>query len=69
MILGEKQIETFEAMLACTGRREHQLVADIVLAAIQKAETDPKVQQVAAWLKESRRGREPVGLYLVKDVS
>jgi hypothetical protein len=69
MILGDKQIDTFEAMLACTGRKEHQLVADIVLAAIQKAETDPKVQQMAAWLRESRRGRDPVGLYLVKDVS
>jgi len=69
MVLGEKQIDTFEAMLACTSRKPHELVADIVLAAIQKGQTDPEVQRVAAWLKESRRGRDPVGLYLVKDAS
>jgi DNA topoisomerase IB len=67
MVLGDKQIDTFEAMLAVTGRKPHELVADIVLAAIQKGQADPKVQQVEAWLKESRRGRDPVGLYLVKD--
>jgi len=66
MVLGEKQINTFEGMLACTSCKPHELVADIVLAAIQKGETDPKVQQVAAWLKESRRGRDPVGLYVVQ---
>ena len=68
-ILGDKQIDTFEAMLGMTSRKPHELVADIVLAAIQTAQTDPKVQQFEAWLKESRRGRDPVGLYVVKDVS
>ena len=68
MILGERQVDTFEAMLALTGfsRRPHELVADIVLAAIQKGQADPEVLRVAAWLKESRRGRDPVGLYVVK---
>ena len=68
-ILGDKQIDTFEAMLAMTSRKPHELVADIVLAAIQKGQTDPKVQQVEAWLKESRQGRDPIGLYVVKDVA
>jgi hypothetical protein len=67
MILGDRQIDTFEAMLALTGRRPNQLVADLVLAAIQKGQTDPEVQRVAAWLKESRRGRDPVGLHIVRD--
>jgi len=67
MILGEKQIATFEAMLALTGRRPNQLVADIVLAAIQRNQTDPDVQQIEAWLKETRRSRDAVGLYVVRD--
>jgi len=67
MVLGDRQIDTFEAMLAVTGRKPHELVADIVLAAIQKAQMDPEVQSFEAWLKESRRGRDPVGLYIVKD--
>ena len=39
MILGERQVDTFEAMLALTGfsRRPHELVADIVLAAIRES--------------------------------
>jgi hypothetical protein len=70
MILGERQIDTFEAMLAVTGRKPHELVADLVLTAIQtiqKGQADPKVQQFEAWPRESRRGRDAVGLYLVKD--
>jgi DNA-binding transcriptional MocR family regulator len=67
MILGDRQIDTFEAMLALTGRRPNQLVADLILAAIQKGQADPKVQQVEAWLRESRRGRDAVGLYIVRD--
>lgn len=67
MILGEAQLATFEAMLAITGRRPHQLIADLVLAAIQNGQKDLQVQRVEAWLKESRRGRDPVGLYIVKD--
>jgi hypothetical protein len=67
MILGDRQIDTFEAMLALTGRRPNQLVADLVLAAIQNGQADPEVQRVTAWLKEARRGRDAVGLYIVKD--
>jgi hypothetical protein len=67
MILGDRQIDTFEAMLALTGRRPNQLVADLILAAIQKGQADPEVQHMAALLREGRRGRDAVGLYVVRD--
>jgi DNA-binding transcriptional MocR family regulator len=68
MILGDKQIDTFEAMLALTGRRPNQLVADLILAAIQKGQTDPEVQHMAALLRDGRRGLyNGTGLYIVKD--
>ena len=66
VILGDKQIDTFEAMLALTGRRPHQLVADLILAAIQNGQADPEVQHMAAFLRESRRGLNGTGLYVVK---
>jgi len=67
MILGDKQIDTFEAMLAMSGRRPNQLVADLVLTAIQKGQADPEVQHWVALLKEGRRGLDGTGLYIVKD--
>lgn len=67
MILGEKQINTFEAMLALTGfsRRPHELVADIVLAAIQEGQADPEVQNMAKLLRLARRNRNGTTLHVV----
>jgi hypothetical protein len=67
IILGDKQIDTFEAMLAMSGRRPNQLVADLVLAAIQKGQANPDVRHWVALLKEGRRGLDGTGLYVVKD--
>jgi hypothetical protein len=69
MILGDKQIDTFEAMLALTGfsRRPHELVADIVLAAIQRGQADPEVQNMAKLLRAARRSRLGIDLHVVRD--
>jgi len=67
MILGERQIDTFEAMLALTGfsRRPHELVADIVLDAIREGQADPEVQHMAKLLRAARRSREGITLHVV----
>ncbi len=59
-ILGQAQIDTFRAMCALRGRRPHQLVADIVLAAIREAQQDPSTQ---ALVRSARRHQS--GLRLV----
>ena len=44
--MGERQIETFEALCHIWGRRPHELVADVVLEKIREAQRDPEVQEV-----------------------
>ena len=70
MILGEKQIDTFEAMLALNmgfSRRPHELVAEIVLAAIREGQADPEVQHMVMLLKRGRRSLSATALHIVKD--
>lgn len=70
MVLGERQIETFEAMCAIAGRKPYQLVADIVLDAIREAQADHDVQALVVHsrrFREQRQGRHRGGLSLVGD--
>ncbi len=48
VIMGDRQIQTFEAMCLIEGRRPHEMVADIVLEKIRKAQHDHEVQEVVA---------------------
>jgi hypothetical protein len=54
-ILGEAQIETFEAMCFLEHRRPHELAADIVLETIRAGQENHQVQDLVAALRRSRR--------------
>jgi hypothetical protein len=45
-VMGQRQIDTWNAMCAIYGRRPHQLAADILLDGIREAQADESVQQV-----------------------
>lgn len=55
-VLGRAQVDTFLAMCALRGRRPHELVADIVLAAIREGQEDHDTQALVQALRRSRSG-------------
>ena len=59
-IAGQAQIDTFLAMCALAGRRPHQLVADILLAAIREAQRDESTQAVVRAARRHRSGLQLV---------
>jgi hypothetical protein len=62
-IYGERQIAIWEAMCAASGRRPHELAADIILGAIQAREHDHGIQHLAQIIRAQppRRMTEPNG--------
>jgi hypothetical protein len=55
-IIGDRQIETFEAMCPISGRRPHEMASDVVLDAIRAAQHDHEVQDVVQSLRALRAG-------------
>lgn len=60
LILGDRQIETFEALCHLRRRDPHQLAADIVLEAILDAETDHEVQELMSIHRHWRERRHAI---------
>jgi hypothetical protein len=54
-IWGQRQIATFEALCAMTGRRPHELVSDIVLDELWALGDDPEFRKLAREAREHRR--------------
>lgn len=54
-IMGEKQIETFEAMCWLAGRKPHEMAADVILDAIREGQHDHETQALVTSLKRTRR--------------
>lgn len=65
-VLGQDQVDDFEALCVLRGRRPHQLAADMVLDAIRVARSDP---ETASFLRTMRRARRMhrAGLHVVPD--
>jgi hypothetical protein len=55
-ISGERQIATFEAMCAATGREPHELASDIVLAELWAAGNNPGLWDLARQERQYRIG-------------
>lgn len=69
VVMGQAQIDTWDAMCALTGRRPHQLAADIVLAAIRQCQGVeetfdplPKPDAVKQLVNAVRHYRQAAGL-------
>lgn len=62
-IVGDRQIDLFEAMCVLNGRKPHELASDLVLDAIRSAATDPNVTRLVRDVKRHRRG-----LHVVRDL-
>jgi hypothetical protein len=56
-IIGQAQIDMFDAMCAVAGRRPHELAAELVLEAIRASQADPDMQGLVTAARQSRRRR------------
>ena len=60
-IMGQRQIDTWLALIALTGRRSNELASDMVLDAIRDQQEDPEVKTIMRGARRSRSGLLVVG--------
>lgn len=70
-VMGQQQVDEFDALCALLGRRRHELASDMVLDALRAYRNDPAVAPLVQALLRNRRAyqREQNGtaLRVVKD--